>query len=343
MSATTKLAITHMDPGQNQKEVRFNEAMDKLDGYVGAQYTYNIQTDNYTVTADDFRVAMNAATSKTFTMTGTPKRAGQAWELFDMSGALISNAATVTIAVPTGWTLDGVTNGTLVIYADNGMCEIVYTGGTAYVVVFKRGVLDSVDERVGLNDWLGTPSSDAANNIALPTASNHIPGYIPFCPPYDIGIDQIIFPFGAANPSSDASDASIRYGIYSSSNGLPATLLWAVEDAKLQGTGHLRSTSDITFGNIGSVTASIAAKTLSARRFLKRGRVYFLAYHLQPTFSAGQGIEIMRRSLGLQTLMLNAGAQAWPYTMANSPTVATQFSGNTLQRLVIGIRFRRVL
>lgn len=350
MPTSTNFALTLLEENQAQAEVLVNEAIEEFDDFLGREYAYSLKTDSYALVKTNRRVLMNASTSKTFTMpavsgAGAPK-SGQAFFVGDASGALITNGATLTIAVPSGAKLDGVTDGTAVIYGDKGWAWLVFVdASTGYVILNSKGLLDTKDLYVNITDWLGAPTAHTTNNITLPTAANHVPGYIPFRPPWDVGVDQVIFCFGSAGPSSDVSDANVRLGFYASdaSTRLPTgAVLWATEDAKLQGSGHLRATTDQAFADIGSLATSLAPKTLSARRFFKGDRLYWLAFHLQPTFSAGTAPEITRTAMGPQCQKLSAGAQAWPYTMGSSPTVGVQFSGDTLSRLQFGLRFRRV-
>lgn len=342
------LLLTNLEENQAQPHVVINANNALLMALAGTLYGYSLQTANYTVLKTDRVVAVSSTSTKTMTLPATTgaaaPEAGQAFLIADYSGALIEKSATVVVAVPSGKKLDGVTNGTLTIYGDNGFAYIIFVSdGTGYVTVESNGTLSSLDTVCNITQWLDSPTSHATNNVTLPTASNHTPGYIPFIPPFDCGIDQVIFPFGSVGPSSDATNSSIRLGFYNvDSSRLPNTLLWSTEDALVQGSGHLRSTSDVSFGNIGSLAVSLAAKTLSARRFFKGGQIYYLAYHLEPTYSAGTGCEVTRVSMGIQVRKLNAGAQAWPYTMANAPTVAVQFGGDTLSRLQFGFRYRRL-
>jgi len=346
--STTLLALPYLSEGQSGKDDLINANYDVIDAALGSRFGYGVKTNDYTVTKADRLLSMNASTSKTFTMPAVSganaPRTGQPFFLRDGSGALIANSATVTIAVPSGATLNGTINGTAVIYGDLGYAEVVFDG-SGYVIYASKGLLDTVDEKVNITEWMDAPTSQTTNNITLPTASNHVPGYVPFRPKFDVGIDQVIFCFGSAGPSSDASNASARYGFYDSSTStlLPNNLIWATEDALLQGSGHLRLTSDTGFSDITSLSTSLAAKTLSARRIFRKGRLYYLGYHLQPTFSAGTACEITRTALGPQVLKLAAGAQAWPYTMANAPSISVQFSGDTLSRLQFGFRYRRLL
>lgn len=346
---TTLLGLTYVENSQSGKFAVINTDLDLLDAALGACYGYAAQTANYTVLKTDRVIAVTPAASMTVTLPATTgasaPRANQPFLIADVSGALISSGRTITIAVPSGKKLDGVTNGTSVIYGDLGHVEVIFVSdSTGYITVRSRGLLDIKDDFANITDFMRSPTSHVTNNITLPTASNHTPGYIPFIPKFDMGIDQVIFGFGSVGPSSDATNASVRYAFYDadSSTRLPSALLWASEDALLQGAGHLRVTTATHLFDIGSLAVSSASLTLSARRLFKRNRLYYLAYHLQPTFSAGTASEITRVSMGPQVQKLSAGAQAWPYTFAATPTVGVQFGSDQLMRLQFGFRFRHL-
>ncbi|MEQ1761567.1 MAG: hypothetical protein ABL984_00340 [Pyrinomonadaceae bacterium] len=346
MPTTPILGITELTESQANKHVTINLALQTLDGAIGRDLAVATKTTTASWTKTDGLFLSAHTAAVTYTLPATTGLAapyvGQRFRVMDVSAA---GAGTypITIAVPSGNELDGVTNGTAVIYSDKGWVEVVFVSDAlGYFIVDGKGLLMADDEYVNITEWMGSPTSQTNNAVTLPTASNHVPGYIPFTPSRDVGIDQVIFPFGSSGPSSDATTARMRFGFYDSSAHLPANLLWSTEDTILQGASHVRTTTPTFIGDIGSLTTSLGIATLAARRVFKAGKLYYFAYHLEPTFSAGVGCEVTRVSMGYQVRKLSAGAQAWGYAFGASPTTGIQFGSDTLQRLQVGFRMRRV-
>lgn len=344
--ASPVLGLEYIVAAQSGKHTRHNANYDILDSALAGIAAVRTVTGNDTALKTDGLIFCNHTAAMTETLPATTganaPRANQRFTIKDRSSAG-AGTYSITIAVPSGKKLDGTTDGTLVLNADQGWAEIVFISDSeGYRVVRAFGEFDTT--LAVLLPWhvtVGMPPP-GANNAAIPTA-NAIPSWLPFMFDCDVRISHIVFPFGTSAPTSDATEAKIRLGFYNASKStfLPDTIRYAAEDFILQGTGHSRDTSSLGLGNLGSVVAAVRTCALSTPRYFKAHTLYHLAMHYEGTFVGATVIE-GGRGAGHNPVMLAAGAQAWPYSFGAAPTVGSQFSSNDEIRPVIIMRGVRV-
>jgi len=341
VSTTTNLALTLLEENQDQAYVPVNELMNSYDDIVGGRLlSVATKTATASIVKTNHVILSNHSAAATYTLPAVSganaPRSGQKFIFKDRSSAG-AGTYNITIAVPSGAKIDNVTDGTVVIAADRGWIEVVFDG-TDYWVTRAKGVLTSNDLLMRLAGTFGfNPGSNA---VSIP-AANATPSWLPFMFSEDVGVDAIIFPFGSSAPTSDATDAKIRLVFYeSSSSYAPTTIRYASEDFKLQGSGHVRSTT-LGYGNIGSVIAAVGVCVLSTRRYFKGNTLYFLGMHYENTFS-GATVPETTRGVTPNPVKLAAGAQAWPYTFASTPSLSAQFSADDELRPDIAFRYRRI-
>lgn len=346
MSLSAILGLEYGDPYQTEKMQTINEFLEGLDDAIGRNWTTTVVTGNHTVLMTEKTILCNHTAATTTTLPATTGVSspfpGQRFEIKDRSA---SGAGTynITIAVPAGKKLDGVTDGTLILAADQAWAEIVFVSdGDGYRTLRAQGTFDTT--LTNLTPWhatVGIPPT-GANNTAIPTA-NAAPSWLPFMFNEDVRVTHIIFPFGTSAPTSDATEAKIRFAFYNSSKTtfLPDTVRFASEDFILQGTGHSRDTTSLGLANLGSVVAAVRTCTLSTARYFKAHTLYHLGMHYEGTFVGATVID-GGRGAGHNPVILAAGAQAWPYSFGNSPTVGSQFSSNDEVRPVIVFRYSRM-
>lgn len=349
MATSDVLGFTYPDPYQTEKIVTINAGLEAIDGFAGRMLAVTTKAADYAWTKEDGLILSNHTADVTYTLPAVSGAdapyPGQAFEVVDVStdGAGVYK---MTIAVPSGAKLDGVVDGTAVIHGDKGWARIVFiSAADGYRIVRCKHLLDTTDRYCSIAAWNEAYLQPTGNHITLPTASNHTPGFMPFRPTGPVSVDQVIFVFGNVLPSSDVTAARARVWFHASNATTPRARMFsgATQDIVLQGVGHVRDASSFFMNHPGSFSYAIAPQTLAARRFFDGGELYYMGYHLEPTFSAGVGVELGRISLGMAPVMLSAGAQAWPYSPADNPSVAQQFGGNQLQRLCWGFRYRRLL
>ena len=346
MAATTNLGIVKLEASQANKTVTINEAFDDFDDFIGRGYALSTKTASAAWTKSDYMFLVISSADLTLKLPAVSgANAPQPGQRFAFVDIKANGLDAITIAVPAGAKLDGVTDGTAVFAGSRSWAVIVFiSAADGYRIVRCKHLLDSVDQIVTIRAW---QNQATFNNtaITLPTASNHTPGFHPFNPPFPVSVDQLIFVFGTALPSSDATSASVRTWFHDGTTSGPGARKFsgATQDILLQGAGHVRDTTKYLYSHPGSISYAVAPQTLAARRFFDEATLYYMGYHLQPTFSAGSGQEVARYVLGMVPVMLSAGAQAWPYTPTDSPATAQGFGGNQLQRLEFGFRFRRLI
>ena len=127
MSNTQNFTIPLMASSQANGYLLFNGAATSLDDYLGRIYSTTTKTTSYAMAYTDGRVLTNQAGALTITLPPVASlKAGQCFAIQDISGTAQTNA--VTIAVPTGVALDGVTNGTSTIKVAGGSALYCFDG-----------------------------------------------------------------------------------------------------------------------------------------------------------------------------------------------------------------------
>jgi hypothetical protein len=348
MSTSANLGLTHLSENQAQAYVLVNEVIDEFDDFAGRVLATSTKTGTASWTKTDSLFLCNHSAAIDLTLPpvsgADAPRPGQRFSFVDISSAG-AGANNITLRVPSGAKLDGATNGTGVFAGDRAWAVIVFVdSSTGYRIIRCKHLLDSTDQIVTIRAWQNHAVFNNAA-IALPTGGNHTPGYHPFNPTFPVSVDQVIFVFGTALPSSDASDANVRVWFHAGSTSGPGVRLFsgATQDIKLQGTGHVRDTTKFLYSHPGSISYAVAPGTLAARRFFDEATLYYMGYHLQSTFSAGNGQEVARAVGGMVPVLLSAGGQAWPYSPADNPTVAQGFGSAQLSRLEFLFRYRRLI
>lgn len=105
----------------------FNGAVGTLDQYLGSLYATATKTSTYAMAATDGLILTNQGAAITITLPPVAGvKAGQYFAIQDISGTAQTNP--VTIAVPTGVALDGVTNGAATIKVAGGATCFHYDG-----------------------------------------------------------------------------------------------------------------------------------------------------------------------------------------------------------------------
>jgi len=349
MSTSANLGLTHLSENQAQAYVLVNEAIDAFDDLAGRMLAVATKSADYSWTKSDGVILSNHSAEVDYTLPAVAGAnapyEGQRFGVIDISAAG-AGANPINILVPSGAKLDGVTDGTAQLYGDKAWATIIFVdAATGYRIIRCKHLLDSTDRYVSIAAWNEAYVPPQSVHITLPTASDHIPAYLPFRPTGPVSVDQAVFLFGNVLPSSDVTAARARVWFHESNASTPRARMFAgaTQDIVLQGVGHVRDASSFFMSHPGSFSYAIAPQTLAARRFFDGGQLYYFGYHLEPTFSAGVGMELARVGMGMAPVMLAAGAQAWAYTPGDNPAIAQTFGGNGLQRLCWGFRYRRLL
>lgn len=130
MATTSKLLITLLEQAQSQKESTVNAGFEKIDDVFASILSYLVPTGSVSITKDDQFVAVDHSAPCTITLpsvsgSGEPID-GKTFLIFDRDG--VASTHNITIAVPSGASINGTVDGTVIIAVNKGWAEIVYDG-----------------------------------------------------------------------------------------------------------------------------------------------------------------------------------------------------------------------
>jgi hypothetical protein len=323
--ATPYLGLDYVAEGQEQKEVTMNAGLLGLDAAIQGIEKASIVTATGSVSASESAEMLNHAAAIVRTLPAVAGlRAGRRWHFRDISTAG-ADTNSVTVAVPSGVAMNGVTNGTVVINTRGGWVTIIFDGtGYRTVANLRTTAMPKMWScRQALGGWRDGDGT-------LPTSGTETPFYIPFHVFSPCILQSIVIMGGNTNPTT-GSTARVKLWVHEvNASGLVGVRVNNGELFTLAGVGHI-VVNDDTISNEGSVQQWVAICTLATQPVLDPAKEYFLAGHWEPTFTAGN-IACIQRAPGRQFRVLSAGGQAFPYTPADSPTTGIQFSGDLVRR-----------